>query len=43
MTWAWVNKYCDEAYAIFDAKDTFKKALIDQTKVVAFLKTVGPQ
>jgi len=43
MTWAWVNKYCDEAYAIFDAKDRFKKALIDQTKVAAFLGTVDPQ
>ena len=43
MTWAWVNKYCDEAYAIFDAKDRFKKALIDRTKVAAFLKTVAPQ
>jgi hypothetical protein len=40
MTWAWVNKYCDEAYAIFDAKDTFKKAMIDQTKIASFLKTV---
>src|SRR5260370_30532458 len=36
MTWAWVNKYCDEAYAIVDAKDTFKKALIHQTKVGPF-------
>jgi hypothetical protein len=25
MTWAFFDKYCDEAYAIFDAKDTAKK------------------
>lgn len=41
MTWAWVNKYCDEAYAIFDAKNTFKKSMVDKTKVKAFLKTVS--
>jgi len=41
MTWAWVNKYCDEAYAIFDAKNTFKKSLVDKAKVSAFLKTVS--
>ena len=41
MTWAWVNKYCDEAYAIFDAKNTFKKSLVDKAKVKAFLKTVS--
>jgi hypothetical protein len=36
-----VSKYCDEAYAIFDARNTFKKSLIDRTKVKAFLKTVA--
>jgi hypothetical protein len=41
MTWAWVNKYCDEAYGIFDAKDAFKKSMVDKTKVKAFLKTVS--
>lgn len=41
MTWAWVDKYCDEAFAIFDAKDTFKKKLVDGSKVMAFLKTVS--
>jgi len=41
MTWAWFNKYCDEAYAIFDAKNTFKKALIEKAKISEFLKTVS--
>lgn len=40
MTWAWVNKYCDEAYAIFDARNTFKKSLIDKAKVTSFLKAL---
>ena len=40
MTWAWLDKYCDEAYAIFDAKNRFKKALIDQAKIAAFLRTL---
>lgn len=41
MTWAWFGKYCDEAYAIFDAKNNFKKARIDQGKLKALLKTVS--
>src|SRR5258706_5305111 len=40
MTWAWLDKYCDEAYAIFDAKDRFKKSIIDKKKITAFLKTL---
>jgi hypothetical protein len=40
MTWAWLSKYCDEAYAIFDAKDSFKKALIDKPKIIAFLASL---
>lgn len=40
MTWAWLDKYCDEAYAIFDAKNHFKKTMIDQKKISAFLKTL---
>jgi len=40
ITWAWLDKYCDEAYAIFDAKDTFKKAMIDKTKIKSFLKAL---
>jgi hypothetical protein len=41
MTWAWFDKYCDEAYAIFDAKNTFKKSIIDKTKLKALLKAVS--
>ena len=33
MTWDWLNKYCDEAYAIFDASDSFKKTIISQAKL----------
>lgn len=40
MTWAWFDKYCDEAYANFDAKNTFKKSLIDRTKIKAFLSSL---
>jgi hypothetical protein len=40
MTWAWLDKYCDEAYAIFDAKDHFKKTMIDKAKITAFLNTL---
>lgn len=40
MTWAWFDKYCDEAYAIFDAKNRFKKAVVDQAKIKAFLATL---
>jgi hypothetical protein len=40
MTWDWLNKYCDESYAIFDAKDSFKKAVIDKAKIGAFLKSL---
>jgi len=40
MTWAWLNKYCDEAYAIFDAKDGFKKTMIDKKKITSFLSAL---
>jgi len=40
ITWAWLSKYCDEAYAIFDAKDSFKKTVIDKNKITAFLKSL---
>ena len=33
MTWDWLNKYCDEAFAIFDAADQFKKTIISQAKL----------
>jgi hypothetical protein len=36
MTWAWLKKYCDEAYAIFDAKNV-KAARIDKVKLAAFV------
>lgn len=41
MTWAWFHKYCDEAYAIFDAKNKFKKAIIDGGKLKSLLQTVS--
>lgn len=41
MTWAWFNKYCDEAYAIFDAKNRFKTSIVSTAKIKAFLSTVS--
>jgi hypothetical protein len=41
MTWAWFAKYCDECYAIFDAKDNFKKSMVSEPRIKAFLKTVS--
>jgi hypothetical protein len=39
MTWKFFDKYCDEAYAIFDAVDTAKKKkAIDAVKLNAFLR-----
>jgi hypothetical protein len=40
ITWAWLSKYCDEAYAIFDAKDTFKTKAISTKKIEEFLETL---
>jgi hypothetical protein len=40
MTWSWFDKYTDEAYAIFDARNSFKKSVIDKTKIAAFLKAL---
>ncbi|WP_347260863.1 hypothetical protein [Rudaea sp.] len=41
MTWAFYAKYCDEAYAIFDATDSTKlKRAIDVKKLGAMLQTV---
>jgi hypothetical protein len=38
MSWAFFDKYCDEAYAMIDAADTQKKkALLDGKKIDAFL------
>lgn len=40
MTWAWLTKYCDEAYAIFDAKNRFRKDVVDEAKVDAAMKSL---
>jgi hypothetical protein len=38
MTWAFFDKYCDEAYAIIDAIDTpKKKKALDSKALAAFL------
>ena len=43
MSWAFVEKYCDEAYAIFDAIDTpEKKRNLDKKKINEFLKNCAP-
>jgi len=41
ITWAWLNKYCDEAYAIFDAKNRFKKKLINVAEIDTFLNNLA--
>jgi hypothetical protein len=42
MTWAFIDKYCDEAYAIFDAKDTLKKKkALDAAKLKELLGSLG--
>ena len=42
MTWAFFNKYCDEAYAIIDAIDTAKaKKALDTKKIKAFLNALA--
>ena len=40
MAWSWFLKYCDEAYAIFDAKNTFKSTVISTKKITEFLKAL---
>jgi hypothetical protein len=40
ISWAWLDKYCDEAYAIFDAKNKFMKRNIDKRKIADFLKAL---
>lgn len=40
ITWPWLMKYCDEAYAIFDAKDTFKLKAIKTAKIKEFLESL---
>lgn len=38
MTWAWFLKYCDEAYAIFDAVNRVNPLNINPNKIVDFLQ-----
>ena len=38
MTWAWFAKYCDEAYAMFDAKNRFKTGMTWRGVIARFLK-----
>jgi hypothetical protein len=40
MTWGWFDKYTDEAYAIFDARNRFKKSVIDEKSIAAFLASL---
>jgi len=43
MTWAFFAKYCDEAYAIIDAKDTAKlRKALDRRALSAFLAGCAP-
>ncbi|MGI4886323.1 MAG: hypothetical protein ACRYFR_15310 [Janthinobacterium lividum] len=41
MTWRWLDKYCDEAYAIFDAKNQFKQSMIATSRIMNFLRTLA--
>jgi len=42
MSWAFFNRYCDEAYAVIDAINTPKKRrVLDAAKVAAFLNNVS--
>jgi hypothetical protein len=41
MTWAWFGKYCDECYAIFDARNRFRKSIVSQPQIEKFLQTVS--
>jgi hypothetical protein len=41
MTWAFLKKYCDEAYAIIDAVNTAKKKkALDEKKLNSFLESL---
>jgi hypothetical protein len=43
MSWAFVDKHCDEAYVIIDAVDTpEKKRNLDEEKINKFLETCAP-
>jgi hypothetical protein len=41
MTWAWLAKYGDEAYAVFDAQNRFRKEVVDQEKVDAAMLSLA--
>ena len=40
MSWAWFDKYCDETYAIFDAKNSFRKSMIEKKAITSFLRSL---
>ena len=40
MSWVWFDKYCDEAYAIFDAKNSFRKSMIEKKAITSFLRSL---
>jgi hypothetical protein len=40
ITWAWLAKYCDEAYAIFNAENSFKKNIVAKARITEFLNTL---
>ena len=42
MTWAFMDKYCDETYAIFDQKNTLKKRrALDIAGINTFLSSLA--
>jgi len=41
MSWGFFQKYCDEAFACFDAANTFKQKLIDVTKLDSMLEALA--
>lgn len=41
MSWDWLKKYADEAYAIFDEKDSFLKSAISGKRIAEFLDGLG--
>ena len=41
MTWAFLDKYCDEAYTIIDAADTAKKRALDTKRIESFLTALS--
>jgi len=37
MSWAWLDEYYDEVYAIFDSQDSLKETVIDEANLNAFV------